>query len=55
MFNHSLFKTVLLISDILAQIRIRESYNGLTNPDPALFVKDLQDANKKFVFFLITF
>ncbi len=35
------------------------SYHGLTDPDPVLFVSDLQDINKKEFFFqiflLITF
>jgi hypothetical protein len=33
--------------DILVRIRIGGSYLYLTDPDPALFVNDLQDANKK--------
>jgi len=27
-----------------------DPYLGLTDPDPALFVSDLQDANKKYFF-----
>ncbi len=30
--------------------RSADPYHGLTDPDPALFVSDLQDANKKYFF-----
>jgi hypothetical protein len=41
-----MFTPVFRIHDILAWIRIR-----ILDPDPAIFVIDLQDANKKLVFF----
>jgi hypothetical protein len=37
-----LFKAVLRIHDILGRIRIR-----ILDPDPAIFVIDLQDASKR--------
>ncbi len=42
---------VFRICNIFARIRIRGSVPyGLTDPDPALFVSDLQDTNKKYCF-----
>ncbi len=53
------FKAVLQIHDILVWIRIRGSMPLTNGPDPAIFVIDLQEANKKListkVFLLITF
>ncbi len=44
---------MLRIHDILARIRIRGSMLWLTDPDldpdPAIFVIDLQDANEKLI------
>ncbi len=57
--SHLLFKQVYLavlrIRDILVRIRIRGSVPLTSDPD--IFVIDLQDAQKKFVysFLLITF
>jgi hypothetical protein len=49
--NHSLsFAIVLRIHDILVRIRIRGSMPRLMDPNPAIFVIDLQDANKKQIF-----
>jgi hypothetical protein len=53
--SHRHRKAVLQIHDILVQIRIRGSMpltNGFgpnATPDPAIFVIDLQDANKKLI------
>jgi hypothetical protein len=48
-YRFTLLTTVLRIHDILVLIRIRGSM-ALTNPDsdpePAIFIIDLQDANK---------
>jgi hypothetical protein len=44
---------MLRISDIWVWIRIRGSVP--LDPDPAIFVIDLQDAKKKLFFLLITF
>ncbi len=52
-----LIKTVLRIREILVRIRIRGSISLTTvmDPDPVIFVADLQHINKKFKFFwLIT-
>jgi hypothetical protein len=38
-------KAVFRIRDVLLGIRIRTT--GLTDPDPAVFFSDFQDANKK--------
>ncbi len=48
------WKTVLRIHDILVRIRIRGSMPLIMDPDSAIFVIDLQDANKKNIF-LTTF
>jgi hypothetical protein len=58
--RYGTFWAVFQIRDILVQIRIPRSYHRLTDPDsdPALFISDLQDANKNFllrIFFEDTF
>ncbi len=40
-------QAVFRIRDILVRIRILGSEHLITNPDPAPFVRDFQDANKK--------
>ncbi len=47
------FKPVSWISDILVRVRIRGSVQPAhgSDSDPALFVSELQDANKKRIFF----
>jgi hypothetical protein len=49
-WHATIFLAVLRIHDILVWIRIRGSADPclrLMDPDPAIFVIDLQDANKK--------
>ncbi len=55
-WKKSSFGAVLRIRDILVRIRIR-TYLWLIDPDPnpAIFVSDLQDANKKLFCFLSFF
>jgi hypothetical protein len=45
-------KAVFWIRDILIWIRLgADPYHALTDPDPALFVSELQDPNKKIILF----
>jgi hypothetical protein len=44
------FISLLWIRDILVRLWIRIRTTDFTDPDPALFVSDLQDANKKYFF-----
>jgi hypothetical protein len=46
---------VFRIRDILEQAGsgTGDPYHLLTDPDPALFVSNLQDANRKIIFFLL--
>jgi hypothetical protein len=46
---------VLRIRDILVQIRRLMDPDPAPTPDPAVFVIDLQDANKKLFFLPFTF
>jgi hypothetical protein len=49
-YLHELFTSVFWIHDILGWIRILGSMLLLMDPDPAIFVIDLQDASKKLIF-----
>ncbi len=41
---------MLRIHEILVRIQIRGSISLIADPDPAIFVSDLQDVNKIFFF-----
>jgi hypothetical protein len=50
-----MYKPLFWIRDILERIQIAEPNNGLMDPDPVLFAKYIQDANKKYLIFLSLF
>jgi hypothetical protein len=57
-FFKCLINAVLRSRDILVWIGFEESYLCLTDPDPSIFVSDLQDVNffkNVDVYFLFTF